>query len=343
MKTMKPLIGLVIIILGAAVLLSGGTTYAKTYELSLSLVTPPAHLRNKHVILPWIQMLEERSGGKLKVTPYYANALAPFPEQFDAARKGIADMSEGLVFATPGRFPLTETTMLPNLGLDTSINVCKAFWEVYKKFPKVQAEWTQVRLLWVHSNQPAKLVFRNKEVRTIEGLKGMKISVTGSVTAKVGEALGFTPVAMPMSDVYLALEKGVLDGAVANSELLVSRRFGEVSQYLLDNSDMGSSTFFVVMNKDTWNRLPKDLQKVFDELSGDWGVEFTGKAWDTFKAEAKQKMLAKGYHYINLAPEELAKWNKLVNPVKRQYAESLDAKGLPGTKVLEALEAYTPK
>ena len=90
MKTMKPLIGLVIIILGVAVLFSGGTTYAKTYELSLSLVTPPAHLRNKHVIRPWIQMLEERSGGKLKVTPYYANALAPFPEQFDAARKGIA-------------------------------------------------------------------------------------------------------------------------------------------------------------------------------------------------------------------------------------------------------------
>ena len=54
-------------------------------------------------------------------------------------------------------------------------------------------------------------------------------------------------------------------------------------------------------------------------------------------------MLAKGYHYINLAPEELAKWNKLVNPVKRQYAESLDAKGLPGTKVLEALGSLYSK
>ena len=54
-------------------------------------------------------------------------------------------------------------------------------------------------------------------------------------------------------------------------------------------------------------------------------------------------MLSKGYKYIELPPGELAKWNEKVSPVKSQYAKGLDAKGLPGTKVLEALQGYVKK
>ncbi|MCJ7594364.1 MAG: TRAP transporter substrate-binding protein DctP, partial [Desulfobacterales bacterium] len=154
---------------------------------------------------------------------------------------------------------------------------------------------------------------------------------------KAGKALGFTPVSMDMGDLYLGLEKGVIDGVVLPSEILVSRRLGEVTKYVTD-VDLGHDSFFVVMNQKSWAKLPKDVQKVFDELSGDWAVEFTGKAWDKFDAEAVSTNKAKGIEYLSLAPDELARWKKLLAPIKDEYTANLESKGLPAKKVMEALQ-----
>ena len=52
--------------------------------------------------------------------------------------------------------------------------------------------------------------------------------------------------------------------------------------------DLGHDLFFVVINQKKWDSLPPDLQKVFTDLSGDWAVDFTGKAWDKFDKEAAE-------------------------------------------------------
>jgi TRAP-type C4-dicarboxylate transport system substrate-binding protein len=326
----------------AVMMLSSSFATAKQIELSLGLITPPGHLRNINVIQPWMKMIEERTQGNVKITPYYAAALAPPPESFNSIVSGVADMGEGIAYATPGRFPLTEMVMLPELGLESSLSCSKALWAAYKKFPKIAGEYTGVKMLWLHVTPAVKLITRDKPVRKLEDLKGMKIRVSGATAAKMGKALGFTPVSMGMGDLYLGLEKGVIDGVALPTEILVSRRIGEVTKYVTD-IDLGHDTFFVVINMGSWNRLPKDVQKVFEDLSGDWAVDFTGKAWDKFDAEAKEKVQAKGIEFITLPPEEKARWKKLLTPIKDAYAAELDAKGLPGTKILEELQGMGGK
>jgi TRAP-type C4-dicarboxylate transport system substrate-binding protein len=261
---------------------------AKPLELSLSLVTPPKHLRNINVINPWVKMIEERTGGKVKMTVYYAAALAPPPQTFESTVSGVADISEGLVYATPGRFPLTETVMLPELGLETSLSCSKALWQLYQTVPQLQKEWQGVKMLWLHTTPGIKLITRKKPVRSLEDLKGLKIRVSGATAVKMGKALGFTPVSMGIGDLYLGLEKGVIDGVALPSEILVSRRLGEVTKYVTD-IDLGHDAFFVVVNENSWKGLPDDVKKVFEELSGEWAVEFTGKAWDKFDQEQSQR------------------------------------------------------
>ncbi len=312
-------------------------TSAKPLELSLSLVTPPKHLRNINVINPWVKMIEERTGGKVKMTVYYAAALAPPPQTFESTVSGVADVSEGLVYATPGRFPLTETVMLPELGLETSLSCSKALWQLYQTVPELKKEWQGVKMLWLHTTPGIKLITRKKPVRSLEDLKGLKIRVSGATAVKMGKALGFTPVSMGIGDLYLGLEKGVIDGVALPSEILVSRRLGEVTKYVTD-IDLGHDAFFVVMNENSWKGLPDDVKKVIEELSGEWAVEFTGKAWDKFDLEAVGKNKAGGIEYIDLEAAEKAKWKNLLAPVKGEYAAELDAKGLPGKKVLSDIQ-----
>ena len=197
-------------------------------------------------------------------------------------------------------------------------------------------------MLWLHVTPAVKLITRKKPVRALADLKGLKIRVSGATAVKMGRALGFTPVSMPMGDLYLGLEKGVIDGVALPTEILISRRLGEVTKYVTD-IDLGHDTFFVVMNQQSWDRLPADVKKVFDRLSGDWAVDFTGKAWDKFDHEAKAKVKASGIEFISLSPEENARWKQLLEPIKDEYAAELDAKGLPGTKVLRELQGLAGK
>jgi TRAP-type C4-dicarboxylate transport system substrate-binding protein len=333
----KKLLSILVSALIVGTLIVSTTANARPLELSLSLITPPKHLRNINVINPWVKMIEDRTGGKVKITVYHSGALAKPPQTFESTVSGVADISEGIMYATPGRFPLTETIMLPELGLESSLSASRALWKLYGTIPEMQKEWQGVKMLWLHTTPGIKLITRKKPVRSIDDLKGLKIRVSGATAVKMGKALGFTPVSMPMGDLYLGLEKGVIDGVALPSEILVSRRLGEVAKYVTD-IDLGHDTFFVVMNERTWKRLPDDVKKVFEELSGSWAVDFTGKAWDKFDQEAVVTNKANGIEYISLPAAEKEKWKKLLIPVKDEYAAELEAKGLPGKKMLSEIQ-----
>ena len=80
-------------------------------------------------------------------------------------------------------------------------------------------------------------------------------------SAKVVKALGGTPVAMPMPELYQALQKGCVDGGVYPMEVNKGWKMADVIDYCtLDLPIAYTSTFYVVMNKDKWNSLPKDVQ-----------------------------------------------------------------------------------
>jgi|SaaInl7_200m_RNA_FD_contig_31_1925569_length_521_multi_5_in_0_out_0_1 TRAP-type C4-dicarboxylate transport system substrate-binding protein len=91
-------------------------------DLDLSLFIPEQHPRYQKVWKPWIEKIRKESGGRLVTTPYFANTLAPMPENLEVVRLGIADIGEYAMFTAPGRFPLTEVVMLPQLGGDTHGN-----------------------------------------------------------------------------------------------------------------------------------------------------------------------------------------------------------------------------
>jgi TRAP-type C4-dicarboxylate transport system substrate-binding protein len=141
----------------------------------------------------------------------------------------------------------------------------------------------------------------------------------------------------------VAAEKGTIDGFIRPSELLISRKLYEVTKYVTD-VDLGHDLFYVIMNQKSWDAQTPEVQKVLTDLSGDWAVDFTGKAWDKFDNEAEAEVKAKhGVEYITLSANEMARWKKLLAPIKNEYAAELEAKKLPGKKVLDALNNMAEK
>jgi TRAP-type C4-dicarboxylate transport system substrate-binding protein len=334
---------LVLILVCAGAVLFSYPALAQPIDLNFNLHISATHTRFVDCHKPWMANIEKETGGKVKITPYFSNSLTPLNEKVDATIAGIADISECLTFVNPWRFPLSEMLMLPEMGLRTAENAGKAWWHIIQTVPEMRKEFDEIKLLFVQTSPALMIATRDKPIRSLADLKGQKIVAFGKLPAKTVKALGATPVAMAPGEVYLALDKGVIDGCTSDFEINWSRRFYESTKYMVTNLQIMQSTFFVIMNKQVWEGLPTDVKKAFEKYSGDWAVEFYGKTRDIGEEHSREELLKKGMQFTQLSPEESARAKELVEPVKAEYVAEVEAKGFPGKKVIEEFAKFAVK
>jgi TRAP-type C4-dicarboxylate transport system substrate-binding protein len=211
--------------------------------------------------------------------------------------------------------------------------------EYFRKFkPK---EFDEVKVMYLHAHGPA-ILHTKKPVYKLEDLKGMKVRVTGLVT-KIMNALGGTPVAMPMGETYDALSRGVVEGSMSPYEALQGFKWGEVVKFTTECWGAAySSAFFVVMHKDKWNALPPDIQKIIEQINGEY-IEKQGKAWDEIEDLGKDFTLKLGNKIIILSVDENRRWERAVRPLYDDYVNSMKSKNLPGEEALKFCLDYLSK
>ena len=306
----------------------------KVINLTFSNFFPAAH-KNSVIMDQWCKEVEKRTKGRVKITYYPGAVLTPAAQTYDSVANGIADIGESVLGYTKGRFPLTEVIDLP-LGYKSGYVATKLINAYYKKFqPK---EFNQVKVLYLHAHGPG-ILFTKKPVTKLEDLKGMKIRSTG-FSAKVVAALGGTPVAMPQTDSYEALRTGIVQGILNPIEAMKGWKIGEVVNYTIENYGSAYSTsFFVVMNKQKWDSLPPDIQKIIEAIDDEW-IEKQGKQWDEIDKEGREFMVQRKNKFIKLSKEEDERWAKAVRPVINEYVTELQAKGLPGQEALNFCLEY---
>ncbi len=125
-------------------------------------------------------------------------------------------------------------------------------------------------------------------------------------------ALGATPVAMPQTETYDALQKGVVDGLVSPMEALKGWKFVEVTKCTTQNCGSSYSiAFFVAMNKKKWDSLPKDVQETIQKVNKEW-IAKTADDLEQHGQGSLELAISKGNQIIKLSPEEDARWAKAV-------------------------------
>jgi TRAP-type C4-dicarboxylate transport system substrate-binding protein len=277
----------------------------------------------------WAKEIEKRTNGKVVVTVFAGGTLIPVDKVYDGVVKGIADIGLAVPAFTRGKFPLTEVIDLP-LGYKSGIAASKLINEYFNKFkPK---EFDEVQVMFFHGHGPAAL-HSKKAVNKLEDIKGMKIRSTG-LSAKIVTAIGGAPVAMSVAEAYDALSKGVVDASMAPMEALAGWKWGEVVKFSIESPSLGyTTTFVVVMNKEKWNALPPDTQKIIEKVNEEW-IEKMGNNWDAMEKGGMDFTLKLGNKIMSLSKEENEKIAKAVRPLLDEYLKDMKGKGLPGDEVL---------
>lgn len=301
---------------------------AKTVNLNYSIFFPPSHGQCKAGV-SWANEVEKRTNGRVKINVYPGGTLTKANQCYDGVVKGISDIGMSCFAYTRGRFPLMEAVDLPN-GYPNGQVATHVANEFYNRMKP--EELSDVKVLYIHAHGPG-LLHTKKPVKKMEDIKGMKIRSTG-LSAKVVEALGGVPVAMPQPATYEALQKGVVEGTFAPIETLKGWKQGEVIKYTTECTGVGYTTaMFVVMNLEKWNSLSKDIQKTIEEISKEW-VDVHGKVWDKGDAEGHDFTLSLGNEIIPLSEKENSRWVNAVKPIVDNFIKTAKEKNLPGDKAV---------
>jgi len=292
------------------------------------------------LLTPWVKKIETESGGNLKIDIYPSMQLGGTPPQlYDQARDGVADLIWTLPGNTPGRFPATEVFELPFVASRRGIVNAKAAQEFSETH--LQDETKDVKLIsfWAHDHG---LIHANRQVKTMDDLKGLKLRFPTRLAGEALKALGATAIGMPIPQVPESLAQRVIDGCVVPWEVVPAVKVHELVKFHTEipgSPTLYTASFFLTMNKAKYDGLPADLKKVLDANSGQTFAGMAGKMWDDAGLAVFEMVKARGNTITVLAEDEKAKWQKTTEPVVEAWIKQAK----DGGKLLDAARALLAK
>ncbi|TAH42355.1 MAG: TRAP transporter substrate-binding protein [Betaproteobacteria bacterium] len=310
--------------------------HAQEVILKVAHFLPPVSTMHAKVIVPWCDKIAAESQGKLKCQIYPAMQLGGTPPQLlNQVRDGVADIVWTLPGYTPGRFPASEVFELPFITTTHEAS-SRALWDFMQKHSAKELAGMKPIATWV--NGPNVLHFRDKQVKTLEDLKGVKVRAPSRLGTKMLAALGASPVGMPVPQMAESLSKGVIDGALIPWEVVPATKTHELTKFHAESGvqqAMTTATMIYVMNQKRYDSLPEDLKKVIDNNSGRETSAWVSAQFRSADAAGREAATARGNTVYQIAPEELAKWKTATAQVDDDWIKEVSGNGLDGKKLYD--------
>ena len=283
----------------------------------------------------WKNEVEKRTAGKVAVKTFPGGTLLDAKTMMDGVIAGTADIGCLCMAYQPGRFVITNATSLP-LGIPNARVGSLTLWDLYTKYQP--EEFSKVKVLTMFTTAPSNIMAKIP-IRNLGDIKGVPLRASGGAV-EILKSWGANSVGMPMPETPEALQKGVVKGLFTSLEVMKDFKFAESCKFIT-LTDTPVYPFAVVMNMDAWNKLPKDIQKIFDDLRLEQ-CEWTGTYMDNHVVESIEwSKKEQGVEVITLSAEEKAKWDKLLEPITEKWIEENKAKGLPAEQIIADIKAFS--
>lgn len=294
-------------------------TYASPYS--------PGHPFSR-ADLAWIKWLEQESGGRMEVRPYWSGSLLSSEHSMAELRHGVADIGLITPIYARGGAHLIRAQAGFYGGLQTFQQQTTLYRCLVEAEPQFQRELHGLKTLAVQGGNLPGIVTRDRPVRTLADLHGLRLRAPSELLA-VLEHLGADPIDMPMGEVYSALAKGVLDGVVAPADTLRSLHFAEVAKYFNTIEIPRGAYASRAMGERRWNALSAEERDLLERGTAVWeqalAREITAANEAGFEAGRKHRV-----EFSDMADDQQAAFEALYERDGEQRARHLERFGIDG-------------
>lgn len=313
---------------------NSGTTEEASIELSFAGLMPAASPWETDVMIPLLEEIDKQTNGRVKITTYPGSTLLEGGKIYDGVAIGAADMGHESLSWVNGRFLVSDILKKSGVPFESGEAASRTFKDLVARLdPK---EFHDVKVLMLICTGPGNL-HTVKPVHTLEDLAGMEIRCIGSDAPSL-TALGAKPVSMSHQDGYEALQKGIVQGTLASDETLQTWHNAEVTKYTTLTPFMYNGLQAIVMNLDTWNSLPEDVQEGIENACDKIWEDIVVHFYDVESNKGLQYAVDEtGQEVIQLSEEETARWKDKISDILDHYVDELDQKDLPGSEAKKLL------
>lgn len=325
----------------AALMASGMPAVAQEVTLRMHQFLPPQATVPAQILIPWAEAVGEASGGRIKIEVYSAMALGGTPPQLmDQVADGVVDIAWTLPGYTPGRFPRVEVFELPFMMTNAEAT-SRAYWDMYES-DMADTDFADFHMLgaWVHG--PGVIHVNGDAIESIDDMDGLKLrGPTRVINDLLGE-LGATPIGMPVPALPENLAKGVIDGTVIPWEVTKALKIAELTNAhteFVGERTLYTAAFVLIMNKDSYDAMPADLQAILDGLSGADFSANAGKVMQDADAAGRAVAADRGNTIITIEGDDLATWEAAAQPVIDRWLTEMAAKDIDGADLLTRARA----
>jgi TRAP-type C4-dicarboxylate transport system substrate-binding protein len=216
------------------------------------------------------------------------------------------------------QFPKTAVATLP-FEVTNGAEAGAALWALYEK-GLIADELRLVKPLAIGAF-PNVSLHAKQPLTTLDSLRGIRVSVQSRLLSETMTALGVTPVTMPVSELYQALSRGVIDGTAIGWPATTTYKTHEVVGFHTD-VPLGGEVVFEIMNKSSYDKLPAPARAAIDRMAGPVYVKRMGEIIDVTEKESRDIILAAGQKILPLAPDESARWRQRIAPITDAWVKA---------------------
>ena len=324
---------------------SSGNTGKAEYTLVVVNHDSPTSLGER-----WLETvlnaIGEESGGRIAFEYNAGGSMYGATETIDAVADGGADICWYTTGTYGGVFPISEFINLVGNGVDSAQIGSAVLNTMYNEIPEVAAEYSRWHVLAIHGTSTSPVSTVGTKINTPNDLKGLTLRAAGTIPTIYVNNLGANAIGMPTSEVYESLEKKNIDGMLNDWHNIDCFNLFEPIDYCL-NVNLNETASGVLMNKDTWDRLPEDLQAIFNKyFASYYAADMAGYYWDSCRYWVADEMRDHNVEVYEPTQEVLDFLfsDEVISKTHQAYIDYLNDKGIDGQamydKCMEIVSRY---
>lgn len=282
------------------------------------------------------RLVGEATDGNFAIKVHYGEALGPIREALDGLNVGAFQLTYTCLGYTPGKMPTFDGISLPFLPA-TNMAQQQAMRDGFLTSPiphKDAARWG-VSTILIQPNSPSQVLGKGKVPQSLNDLKGMRVRAIGGDAAAF-KLLGVAAQNMPMTEVYGAVERGLLDAVTTIYSSLSAFKIQEVGNWYTTNLAVSITGCMIFAGTKAMDALPPQYKKlVMDSVpavNDHWANALTrddNAAVEAFKA--------KGLVPVTFKESELSELGQRVQPIWDAWVEQVDKLGYNGKELLQLI------
>lgn len=282
---------------------------------------------------PFIERLKSRAGDELDVRVNYIGGgeLVGVNDTFDAVHDGVVDMGSIVTNSVVDYLPIAGIAEVPGSLQEDSVQGSAALYEFLRTNAMEDFERQNLYPLMAYAVDPYNIVTADRRVETPSDLDGLVLRGGGGALNDGLDVLGAAPIEMSVSDAYLSLDRGTIDGTALGSISVASSRLFEVADHMTKNLRVGAASLLYVVNLDWWESLSPEAQDVVERAALDVQTSAPARIREQ-ESLAYDRLEDEGMDVYEVADPEV--WEDALDDQPREWARRMDDTGHDGHALL---------